>query len=370
MKRMIWVLGIIAVILAGRPGAVVAQGTAPLVSYRVQPDDTLSGIARRYCTTWQEVYQINRAVIGPSPNYLRWGIVILVPNRCGGTVPTPPSGGVYDRGPMPHAQGTVAGNIYTVAPGDTLFSIGQRFGLTTQQLAAANGIPYPWRIYAGQRLVIPGLVPPPKPTPQPTGQPTPKPTPSVSPTPAPFIRIDSPAPGAVLPPTFVVSGAGAGLFEGSVLVQAFNSAGVLLAQQPTTLQGSNVGAGGQGTWIVQLTVNQPAGTPGVITASSPQSPVAPVSIRVTFGGSAPGPITKTFAPGECVVQSRPGSPFYQFPNGPLSGTFGASVSYNAIQGFQQAGQYWYLINLEPGTGNPPVWAPLSSLSTFSPMCIW
>jgi hypothetical protein len=173
-----------------------------------------------------------------------------------------------------------------------------------------------------------------------------------------------------LPFTFVVSGAGAGLFEGNVLVQAKNSAGVVLAEQTTILQGSDVGTGGQGTWIVQLTVNQPAGTPGTIVASSPQSPVAPASIPVTFGGAAPGSGFRTFTTGQCVVQSRPGSPFFQVPYGSVAGTFGTSTSYNVFLAYRQSGQYWYQIDLEPGTGNPPVWAPLSSLSSYSPQCIW
>jgi LysM repeat protein len=52
-------------------------------------------------------------------------------------------------------MGTYAAPYYTIAAGDTLFSIGLRFGLTTDQLiaanpAAANGI------ITGQTLVIPG----------------------------------------------------------------------------------------------------------------------------------------------------------------------------------------------------------------------
>ncbi len=45
---------------------------------------------------------------------------------------------------------------YVVQPGDTLFSIARSFGLTVQQIAAANGITNPALIYAGQVLVIPG----------------------------------------------------------------------------------------------------------------------------------------------------------------------------------------------------------------------
>lgn len=64
-------------------------------------------------------------------------------------------GSVVDTGPRQYAMGTYAAPYYTIAAGDTLYSIGLRFGLSTQQLiaanpAAANGI------IAGQTLVIPG----------------------------------------------------------------------------------------------------------------------------------------------------------------------------------------------------------------------
>ena len=45
--------------------------------------------------------------------------------------------------------------IYVVRPGENLFRIALNHGLTTQELAAANGIVDPTRIYAGQTLVIP-----------------------------------------------------------------------------------------------------------------------------------------------------------------------------------------------------------------------
>lgn len=152
MRR--WMLAFLLVGLAVGLLPQPASAQVATVSYSVQPNDTLSSIAQRYCTTWQELYGLNRPIIGPSPHYLRSGIVIQVPNRCGGV---PPSGGVYDRGPRPYAQGTRVDNVYTVAPGDTLFSIGQRFGVAVSSLAMVNGIAHPWRIVAGQRLVIPGL---------------------------------------------------------------------------------------------------------------------------------------------------------------------------------------------------------------------
>ncbi len=50
----------------------------------------------------------------------------------------------------------VSGSTYVVQPGDNLFRIALRNGLTTQQLAQANGITNPNIIFVGQRLIIPG----------------------------------------------------------------------------------------------------------------------------------------------------------------------------------------------------------------------
>ncbi|MBE2224324.1 MAG: META domain-containing protein [Anaerolineae bacterium] len=66
----------------------------------------------------------------------------------------PPSGSSVDSGPREHAMGTYAAPYYTVAAGDTLYSIGLRFGLTTDQLIAANPASANG-IYTGQLLIIP-----------------------------------------------------------------------------------------------------------------------------------------------------------------------------------------------------------------------
>lgn len=44
---------------------------------------------------------------------------------------------------------------YTVRPGNTLFSIAQFFGSTVNDIARYNGIVYPYTIYPGQTLRIP-----------------------------------------------------------------------------------------------------------------------------------------------------------------------------------------------------------------------
>jgi polysaccharide biosynthesis protein PslG len=48
---------------------------------------------------------------------------------------------------------------YTVQPGDNLYRIAQKFGITQDALARANGITNPNIVYVGQRLIIPGVAP-------------------------------------------------------------------------------------------------------------------------------------------------------------------------------------------------------------------
>ncbi len=53
--------------------------------------------------------------------------------------------------PPPPSSGT-----YVVQPGDTLYAIGNRYGVSWQSIAQANGISYPYTIYVGEQLTIPG----------------------------------------------------------------------------------------------------------------------------------------------------------------------------------------------------------------------
>jgi LysM repeat protein len=245
MRRPLFALLIVAVLVSALVTPVAASPDHQTVSYVVRPNDTLASIARQFCTTWQEIYRINQSVIGPNPNVLRSGTVLQVPNRCGGQPPAP---GGCNLGPIPHAMGPLNGNVYTVVAGDTLFSIARRFCTTTQQLASANGIPQPARIFVGQRLTVP------------VGTTTPTPQP---PQPQRFLTMSFPTNGAVLSSPWTATGTGGGLFEGNVVVTAFTNAGVQIAQQATILQGANVGTGGAGNWSATLTTNVAAGTTGL-----------------------------------------------------------------------------------------------------------
>jgi LysM repeat protein len=108
--------------------------------YTVQRGDTLFSIAVRFGTTVQAIVNANGII---NPNQIFYGQVFWIPSGSGGTT----------------GSGT-----YVVRRGDTLYSIARRFGTTYLVLAAANGLHSPYRIYVGQRLVIPGqgtAVPPP-----------------------------------------------------------------------------------------------------------------------------------------------------------------------------------------------------------------
>jgi len=53
------------------------------------------------------------------------------------------------------ASGSAAGRVHTVKRGETLSAIGQRYGVTSGAIAAANGVRNPNLVRAGQALTIP-----------------------------------------------------------------------------------------------------------------------------------------------------------------------------------------------------------------------
>ena len=174
--------------------------------------------------------------------------------------------GVYDRGWSPHAQGTVNGNMYTVVWGDTVFSIARRFGVAESTLMNTNGIPSPYRLQAGQPIIIPGLGPGPGP----------------NPCPSPFLAITNPASGALVGVTFNVSGSGCGLPAGTVLIRALDSRGVEVSQVTAPL--SAAGAGGQGGFNVTMTAPAAQGPTLTLLASSGSIQSSPVVVNVDGGG--------------------------------------------------------------------------------------
>lgn len=99
--------------------------------HTVVPGDTLYTIARRYGVS---VHSIATANAISNPDVLVVGQALAIPLM---RAPT---------GPL----------VYTVRPGDTLYSIAGLFATTVQAIAAANAIANINLIYVGQQLVIPG----------------------------------------------------------------------------------------------------------------------------------------------------------------------------------------------------------------------
>jgi len=98
----------------------------------------------------------------PTPTTEPGGPILLTPTPGLGVItPTPIVSGTPGTPKPPVTPGTSGGSgqcpaTYTVQAGDNLFRIALKFGLTTNQLAAANGITNPAAIYVGQVLKIPG----------------------------------------------------------------------------------------------------------------------------------------------------------------------------------------------------------------------
>lgn len=112
------------------PGPAPQPSPGGWVDYRIVPGDTLSGIAAARGTTVDELVRVNSI---RDRNLIYVGQVIRVPAGSGG-------------GSTEH---------YRIQPGDTLSAIAAKFGTTVEAIAAANGIPDPNKIYAGQWIDIP-----------------------------------------------------------------------------------------------------------------------------------------------------------------------------------------------------------------------
>lgn len=133
--------------------AVQAQGPYGLMMYSVQYGDTLASMAGRLGVPMQALMQANG--ISPNAPYsVNVGRQMMVPYAASGYAP-----GQYGLAYAPtdarYGAGRSSFFVYVVQPGDTLFHIGQRFGVSPFTLARINHLFNLNFIFAGMRLIIP-----------------------------------------------------------------------------------------------------------------------------------------------------------------------------------------------------------------------
>ncbi|MDA8219908.1 MAG: LysM peptidoglycan-binding domain-containing M23 family metallopeptidase [Dehalococcoidales bacterium] len=129
-----WLPGMVAVMLA-----MSGAGIAAAEVYVVRPGDTLYGIGNQYGVEPEVIASTNGLV---NPDRLQVGQQLSIPGTSG---------------TASAASAAAASGTYTVAPGDTLGGIADRFGVSLADLAAVNGISDPSYLRVGLVLTIPGV---------------------------------------------------------------------------------------------------------------------------------------------------------------------------------------------------------------------
>jgi soluble lytic murein transglycosylase-like protein len=130
-----------AVALVGGPLlATSARASDEIV---VHAGETLTSISREHGVSIERLVELND-IANPSRIYA--GQRLRLEDAAPATQPAP-------------AAAPAVARTHTVRSGEHLTGIARLYGLTIAEVVAANGIANPSRIYAGQRLTIPGAAP-------------------------------------------------------------------------------------------------------------------------------------------------------------------------------------------------------------------
>ena len=137
MRRLLFLAIVLALLLP------VAAVTAQTI-HTVQPGQTLYSIGMRYGVTVAEILAVNPSL---NPNRIHAGNQIVIPIP-GQPAPAP--------APQPGQTGTEV--QHTVAPGEYLGLIAERYDVLVADILRRNSIANPDLVYPGTVLIIPGVI--------------------------------------------------------------------------------------------------------------------------------------------------------------------------------------------------------------------
>lgn len=118
--------------------------------YTIQAGDTLSGIAARFGVDPIQIIERNNLL---SPDNLTVGITIIIPGY------QPPAGEGATEGTAGEdgAPAPDQGIVHVVQAGEGLVGIATQYGVTVDEIVAANNLVDPNTLRVGQELIIPGV---------------------------------------------------------------------------------------------------------------------------------------------------------------------------------------------------------------------
>jgi hypothetical protein len=103
------------------------------------------------------------------------------------------------------------------------------------------------------------------------------------------------------------------------------------------------------------TCTGPAPTPTPQPPPTPSGPPQPSS-------------SQDYSPGQCTITTKGSrTPYYQYPLGPREGTIG-DQTFDAVKGEKVNGDRWYMIFLNPGSPDAPVWVRQQDIKNLPSAC--
>ncbi|HJS47936.1 MAG TPA: LysM peptidoglycan-binding domain-containing protein, partial [Gemmatimonadales bacterium] len=114
------------------------------VEHRVARGETLSGIAKRYRVSVASIREANRSARG---RYLKVGTRLVIPTGSGG------SASYAARYESSRSAAPARAAYHRVKPGETVWSIARKYGLSQARLKQMNGLRSS-KLLVGQRLRV------------------------------------------------------------------------------------------------------------------------------------------------------------------------------------------------------------------------